>query len=254
MKKTIVLLFVTLSLLGCKNKEQKTEDLVSKETRVLKEVTLECGCYVFDDGKNSLSLEVTENKGNIKGNLDYALFEKDKNSGVFTGQLKDGILIGNYNFQSEGKESTRAVAFKVDGTALIEGYGELNEEGTAFKNINSLRFSSQMPLTKTDCAKMGSDCLFENGKVFSTIEQNCLELARLKIKLNPLKDGAMTEGSPAYLLFNETQSKVEVFLPKSNKGMVLEQLSPGNWAFGNYRLQSWKGYVLQEKGLAVFGG
>ena len=155
MKKLTVLFFTLLTMLNCKNKEEKPENTTPREV-VPEETllpTLDLGCYVFNDEKNNISLEITENGSEIKGLLNYSLSEKDKNTGKFTGKLNDGILIGKYTFQSEGTESTREVAFKVEGKNLIEGYGDLNEDGTKFKDISNLNFSSTMPLTKTDCAK-----------------------------------------------------------------------------------------------------
>lgn len=155
MKKFTILFFTALTMLNCKNKEEETENTNSLEV-VTEEKTasqLDLGCYIFDDGKNNVSFEIIENTSEIKGNLNYAFAEKDKNSGSFTGKLTDGILLGKYTFQSEGKESMREVAFKVDGEKLIEGYGDLNEDGTAFKDATNLDFTSKMPLTKTDCVK-----------------------------------------------------------------------------------------------------
>lgn len=155
MKKFTILFFTALTMLNCKNKEEKKENINTQE--VLSEekttVSLDLGCYIFNDGKNDVSFEITENGSEIKGNLTYSFAEKDKNSGSFTGKLNNGILLGKYTFQSEGKESVREVAFKVDGDKLIEGYGDLNEDGTAFKDATNLNFTSKMPLTKADCAK-----------------------------------------------------------------------------------------------------
>ncbi len=123
---------------------------------------LDLGCYVFNDGKSVVLLEIIENGKEIKGNLTYTLAEKDKNSGNFTGELKKGLLIANYTFQSEGKESIRQVAFKVDGDKLTEGYGELNNDGTAFKDLSNIHFTSKMPLTKIDCNSLKKACFFEN--------------------------------------------------------------------------------------------
>lgn len=142
-------------MLNCKKKEEKTENTNSQEV-LSKEKTpasLDLGCYIFNDGKNDVTFEITENGSEIKGNLTYAFAEKDKNSGIFIGKLNDGILLGKYTFQSEGTESVREVAFKIDDNKLIEGYGDLNEDCTAFKDATNLNFSSKMPLTKTDCAK-----------------------------------------------------------------------------------------------------
>lgn len=96
--------------------------------------------------------------------------------------------------------------------------------------------------------------MFENGKSYSELKQTCLELATLNIKLNPLKDGAITSGEFAYVLFSETNSKAELFLPSNNNGILLEKSNEGNWTFENYTLIAWKGYVLQKDGIPIFGG
>lgn len=155
MKKFTILFFTVLTMLNCKNKEEKTENSTLKETVLEKKATpsLDLGCYIFDDGKNNISFELTENDSEIKGNLTYAFAEKDKNSGSFKGKLNEGILLGQYTFQSEGTESVREVAFKVVGDKLIEGYGDLNEDGTTFKDVANLNFTSKMPLIKTNCDK-----------------------------------------------------------------------------------------------------
>lgn len=155
MKKLTLLFFTVLTMLNCKNKEEKTENTTPQEvvTEEKAAAQLDLGCYVFNDGKNNVSFEIIENGSEIKGNLTYEFAEKDKNSGSFSGKLTDGILIGKYTFQSEGKESVREVAFKVDGDKLIEGYGDSNEDGTAFKDATQLNFDSKMPLAKTDCVK-----------------------------------------------------------------------------------------------------
>lgn len=155
MKKFTILFFTALTMLNCKKKEEKTEDSTPKEV-VSKEKTastLDIGCYIFNDDKNKITFEITENGSEIKGNLTYSFAEKDKNSGSFSGKLNNAILIGKYTFQSEGTESVREVAFKLDGDKLIEGYGDLNKDGTALKDATHLDFSSKMPLTKTDCNK-----------------------------------------------------------------------------------------------------
>ena len=43
------------------------------------------------------------------------------------------------------------MAFLVQDNQLIEGYGDLNEEATKFKDVNSIKYTSDMPLSKKDC-------------------------------------------------------------------------------------------------------
>lgn len=75
--------------------------------------------------------------------------------------------------------------------------------------------------------------MFINGESFSELKQTCLELSTLKIKLNPLKDGAKTKGNVAYVLFDDTNTSAEVFFPFENKGIILTKTAEGNWWFSD---------------------
>lgn len=155
MKKIILVLSLSLLVFNCKTKEkEQTEDSAPEITEEKIEApspALELGCYAYDANGNKISFEVTDVSDMVLGNLNYALKEKDANTGTFAGKLQDSVLIGKYTFASEGSESTREVAFLVKEDQLIEGYGELDETGTAFKDKDNLSFSSSMPLSKTDC-------------------------------------------------------------------------------------------------------
>lgn len=255
MKKIIILLLITIGFSSCKN---KSDEKIVDENNVVTEKdsvsNLALGCYTYSANNNNISLEITNLENGVSGKLNYSLSEKDRNSGTFTGKIDGENLIGTYQFMSEGIESKREVAFKIKDNQLIEGYGDMNENGTAFVDKSKINYSSTMPLTKTDCAVANSDCLFVNGKAYSNLSQKCLLVADLKTKLNPLKDGAMTSGKPAYIIFDDSNTKAELFLPDANEGLVLEKESEGNWKNGDYYLIAWKGYVVQYKGKAVFGG
>lgn len=154
MKKLLFTCLALSVLASCKTKEKQEENETQPEVPVAveeKAPALALGCYTYDDNGNHIVLEITEMNGTVLGNLDYALKEKDANQGTFSGVLKDSVLIGSYTFMSEGTESTREVAFLVKEGRLIEGFGALDETGTAFQDPTSLSFSSSMPLSKTDC-------------------------------------------------------------------------------------------------------
>ncbi|GGG34220.1 hypothetical protein GCM10010976_02430 [Bizionia arctica] len=142
---------------NCKNNEEKPDEIIIDETIEEAEVispnlhNLQIGCYLYKENGNMINLDITKNDNPVEGFLTYSLKEKDKNIGVFKGQLEGDKLVGNYTFKSEGKESTRQVAFVLKVNQLIEGYGELNEEGTMFKDINAINYSSTTPLTKSVC-------------------------------------------------------------------------------------------------------
>ncbi|WP_157491932.1 hypothetical protein [Gelidibacter mesophilus] len=152
--KLMLLTFISLTLFTCKNKEEKLNKMVTEESIVEEVVitpTLEKGCYTYHENGSMVSMEITKADNPVEGNLTYAFAEKDKNTGTFKGEFNDGKLVADYTFQSEGKESTRQVAFMLKDNQLVEGYGELNENGTMFKDVNFIDYSSTTPLTKTDC-------------------------------------------------------------------------------------------------------
>ena len=154
MKKLILLALLAVTMINCKDKPQQEETITTtEETVITTPATLELGCYTFDDGKSTVMLEIIDNTSEVKGTLNYLLFEKDGNTGTISGSVKDGILLANYTFQSEGSETTRQVAFKIEDDKLMEGYGDMNDDGTTFKDVSMLNFNSQMPLSKTDCLK-----------------------------------------------------------------------------------------------------
>lgn len=154
--KTIALLMMVV-LLGssCKGESEKslTNGDGEHNLKTSEDTTsfLSVGCYVYRSSGNSIFFEITEVGKKIKGILVYDLAEKDRNNGTFEGKLDDAILIGNYHFKSEGLEGKREVAFMVKDDMLIEGYGELNGNGTSFKNYDSIRYASTMPLRKSEC-------------------------------------------------------------------------------------------------------
>ncbi|WP_116126770.1 hypothetical protein [Lewinella sp. IMCC34183] len=109
------------------------------------------GCYAYAGKGGTVDLYLTDTDGKVTGTLDYALDEKDANTGTFDGRWRGDTLIGEYAFESEGRESVREVAFLKRGDRLIEGYGPQNATGTAFADRSRLAFTSTMPLLRFDC-------------------------------------------------------------------------------------------------------
>ena len=142
MKKLIIIFFALASVIACKN---------NSESETGQKSILEIGCYAYKNDGDEIKMEITEINDKITGNLDVFYAEKDANEGKFVGTLHGDKLIGVYTFNSEGITSSREMAFLVQDNQLIEGFGDLNEEGTKFKDVNSIKYTSTMPLTKVDC-------------------------------------------------------------------------------------------------------
>ncbi|MDF0715014.1 hypothetical protein PY092_02540 [Muricauda sp. 334s03] len=154
MKKSTITLLLIFAVVSCKTKEKETRTTEETTEDIIVEVpvhSLEVGCYTYDANGSKVVMEITQINDSVMGQLDYALKEKDANSGTFSGILNDSVLIGNYTFKSEGVESSREIAFVFKDDQLVEGYGELDETGTAFKDKETINFTSSMPLTKSEC-------------------------------------------------------------------------------------------------------
>ncbi|SDQ10752.1 hypothetical protein [Flagellimonas zhangzhouensis] len=156
MKHLLITSFFILLVFGCKTKEESKEvdpPIITEETipDVHVPQSLDLGCYTYEANGNKIELEISQSNDSIVGQLNYAFKEKDANSGSFSGMLRDSILMGSYTFASEGIESSREVAFLWKDGQLYEGFGELDETGTKFKDKETIIYSSSMPLTKTDC-------------------------------------------------------------------------------------------------------
>ena len=157
MKKLMILSLFALTMIACKD-DKKTEIATETATEnpVIAETTtavLEPGCYEYIKDGNDVKMEITKVADEVTGNLVTAYSGKDSNTGTFVGKLNGDKLIGTYTFDSEGTSSSREVAYELKDNQLIEGYGDLDDSGTKFKDVNTIKYTSTTPLLKVDCAK-----------------------------------------------------------------------------------------------------
>lgn len=110
-------------------------------------------CYAYIKNKDTVSLSMTKVGHDVTGNLDYNYYEKDKNTGTLTGQIKGDTLIADYTFMSEGTTTIRQVAFLIKDNQLTEGYGDAEEKNGkfVFKNTGKLNFTEGTTLSAIDC-------------------------------------------------------------------------------------------------------
>lgn len=111
------------------------------------------GCYRLAANADTVMMRLNMKDSLVSGDLSYRLVGKDRNDGSIKGVLRDNLIIANYTFRSEGMMSVRQVAFKLSGTSLVEGYGDIDTKGDTvkFKDVNNLTFQDNRPLTKYPC-------------------------------------------------------------------------------------------------------
>jgi len=97
-------------------------------------------------------------------------------------------------------------------------------------------------------------CLASAGYTWSKLNKECVR-AFTGIQLNPAENIATEDLTLcAYVLFNESGSKVEVFMP-DEKSFILTRSAEGKpWIFDDYQLIPFKGYVLKKAGVIIYSG
>ena len=111
-------------------------------------------CYIYTKNRDTASLKLNITGEELTGELNYKLFEKDRNTGKIAGEMKGDTIIAEYTFDSEGMRSVREVVFvKKDDGNIYEGTGDVIEKDgkMVFKDRSALKFSPTMVFTKTDC-------------------------------------------------------------------------------------------------------
>lgn len=147
--KKILYCFGAIALLSACN--QKTENKETDTSIVTNTSQTDfSGLYSYQQNGDTITLQLTVDGTKANGNLLYALNEKDRNSGSFVGEIKDGVLLANYTFSSEGVLSERQIAFKLTDTSAVEGYGDVQEINgkMVFKDAANLEYGTGLVLTK----------------------------------------------------------------------------------------------------------
>lgn len=148
--KVINIIFLSL-LLSCNAQQEDTEKQDAQQPDA--KAPSPINCYRYATEADTVILKVVHIGNSITGTLVYSLKEKDSNKGTIQGAMRGNILVADYTFMSEGIQSVRQVAFKLEGNTFIEGYGDsFNEnEKSRFKNLDSLTFSSTIKLAEMAC-------------------------------------------------------------------------------------------------------
>jgi len=121
-------------------------------------------------------------------------------------------------------------------------------------NGTEAKISQPKDSTIVGADKDENGCLASAGYTWSKLNKECVR-AFTGIQLNPAEDVATEDVTLcAYVLFNESGDKAEVFLP-DEKSFILTRASEGKpWIYQDYRLIPWKGYVLKKADKILFSG
>lgn len=143
---------------SCNNEGKSSSEIKGDSTRheTVTEMitdTLAPGCYAQLAGRDTANIQLESKGSNITGTLSYAIFQKDRNDGTLQAEMSGDILTGWYLFKSEGIISVRQVSWKIKGSQLWPGTGEMVEKNdTMFFSLpDKLQYDSTRPFKKVDC-------------------------------------------------------------------------------------------------------
>jgi hypothetical protein len=141
----LTFLDLAVSCIADEKKDSQAEDTRKQSSQV--------NCYRYANAGDTILLKLIHMGDSITGTLVYGYKEKDKNRGTFQGNMRGNLLIADYTFQSEGVQSVRQVAFKMEENSFIEGYGDVYSQNgkVQFKNLDSLKFNNSMKLVEIAC-------------------------------------------------------------------------------------------------------
>ena len=153
MYKKLFSFLISLTLFVSCDTEEKNQAKKDSQAGDSKEHSTAEKCYRYANAGDTILLKQTRIGDVVTGTLVYDFKEKDDNRGTIQGSMRGNLFIADYTFQSEGVQSVRQVAFKLQENSLIEGYGDIitQDDKVIFKNLDSLKFNESMKLTEIAC-------------------------------------------------------------------------------------------------------
>jgi hypothetical protein len=148
-----------LTACNSENSDKKTADsteLIAEDTTFTATKLVEGNsteCYTYIKNRDTVSMKLNIAGEEYTGELNYRFFEKDKSTGTFAGEMKGDTLIAEYIFDAEGTRSVREVVFLRKGGNLVEGHGDIKDEGSKvmFKDRSKLNFGDAVVLARVPC-------------------------------------------------------------------------------------------------------
>lgn len=153
MKNFTAIFLLMVCATACNSGQNSDQDQPTSDTTEMKAMIPESNCYMWSNGRDTILLKVEIFPNVVTGVLKYRFAEKDNNQGTLEGQLRGDRLVADYTFESEGRQSVRQVAFKLEKDSAFEGYGDMEEQDgkLVFKDTAHLDFSAGPKLTTISC-------------------------------------------------------------------------------------------------------
>ena len=205
------------------------------------------GCYVAYLAKDVYNLKILSQSGEqVEGELEFNNFEKDSSKGTFKGTYKNGIILADYTFQSEGTLSVAQVIFKKTADGFVRGYGDVDlATGTHFVDLNNITYDSSVIFKFSK-----EDCTVTNIKPEVT---NSAPKGKLKAGSTPAGDPKIVE-SNTWIWQKTIMNDGTIVVPKRTDAFTLSFDSTKGNVSGRTDCNSFFGsYKMGSDGFITFG-
>ncbi|UYW02209.1 hypothetical protein K5I29_04715 [Flavobacterium agricola] len=127
----------------------------------------------------------------------------------------------------------------------------------AFISISCTNKSVTTDLKETDSMQetnhsiIGNDkddhgCIGSAGQTWSQLQNSCVQVFTIGIRLDPVIETADTAVSSAFIVFNSDKSQAEIFLPDADVSVILPNKDGATYSNTEYAYDSDSGVLYQS--------
>jgi hypothetical protein len=112
------------------------------------------GCYRYVYNRDTIKLTITIKDTVVNGLLAYDNYQIDGSTGTIKGVVRNNQIIAYYDFTSEGMQSVREVAFKIENRNLIQADTRdmsYRNDTAVYKNYQQIQFDTSRIFQPVDC-------------------------------------------------------------------------------------------------------
>lgn len=134
------------------------------------ETNAQTRCFSLLEGQDLTAVQIQQDGNAISGYYAWEPFEKDGSHGMLSGEINDGLIKVSHTYMIEGSIQAEEAYFKLDGTQLLQGSGELIDDNGVMvvKDPANLQFTDA--LTETDCANV-KDAITNAEQIANAIQE-----------------------------------------------------------------------------------
>lgn len=127
-------------------------------------------CYSLQQGQDLTVVQLQQEGNTVSGYYAWEPYEKDGAHGTLNGEMADDLIKTIHTYMIEGSIQSEEAYFKLEGDKLLQGDGELADDGgiMTFKDPANLKFTDA--LSAVDCASV-QDTLDRTEQIAASIEE-----------------------------------------------------------------------------------